>query len=591
MKGKMLKITLGLCAVAFAQLAEAQCPVISCGPDVIANTDSAMCDAFVNYPPPLSLDTCNPTGSQTFVYTGSEQIFVVPTGVTMISVDAYGAQGGSNSPATNINFGGRVQADIPVTPGSTIYVYVGEQPSGLTGGWNGGGNGESAGKGGGGASDIRIGGNTLNDRVVVAGAAGGGGFWSSLEVHGGLGGDLVGGPGYRDTPATPGGDPGTQTSSGNGTCVTFNNPAVSGGFGYGGSPSGCGCEGYGGGGGWYGGAGSGNCRGGGGGSSYTIPAATNVVHTQGVRTGHGEITLSWVGVTPNVTQIAGLPSGSIFPIGATTNTFVAESGGFYDTCSMVVTVIDNQVPTLVCPADIEVCEGTAVFGPAPVTSDNCSGEFVTYTTTGATSVSGVDSLDGVFFNPGTTMVWYIVTDAAGNQDSCAISVVVHPAPAVTFAAFPSDSVCTYSSPVALPAGTPASGTYSGPGINLGAFDPGLSGEGTFYIVYSYTDSLGCIGSDSSMIVVDPCLGLIESTAFGELQVYPNPSNGIFAVFFQTQSGAASYSVTTMDGKKVCSGSFNLNEKLSIDLSAEPTGLYLLQLTNAQGTTATTLMKE
>lgn len=232
------------------------------------------------------------SGTQTFSYTGSAQMFVVPSCVTSIDVDVQGAQGGANW-ANNTNYGGRVQATLSVTPGETLMVYVGEQPSGLTGGFNGGGNGETGGAGGGGASDIRQNGNTLNDRVVVAGGAGGGGFWSSQEVVGGVGGGLTGGNGYRNTPSTEGGDGATQTGSGDGTCVSFNNPVCAGGFGFGGAPSGCGCEGYGGGGGWYGGAGSGNCRGGGGGSGYTIPAATNVTHSSGFRAGHGTVSISW----------------------------------------------------------------------------------------------------------------------------------------------------------------------------------------------------------------------------------------------------------------------------------------------------------
>lgn len=233
------------------------------------------------------------SGTVTFAYTGAVQQWIVPAScVDSITADVYGAQGGSNW-VSNDNFGGRVTADFAVNPGDTLWIYVGQQPTTTAGGWNGGGSGENAGKGGGGASDIRVGGQTLNDRLIVAGGGGGAGFWSNQHVVGGQGGGLSGTAGYRNVPTTLGGDPGTQTSSGNGTCVTFNNPSVAGGFGFGGNVSGCGCEGYGGGGGWYGGAGSGNCRGGGGGSGYTAPSAANVVHVTGVRTGNGQVIISW----------------------------------------------------------------------------------------------------------------------------------------------------------------------------------------------------------------------------------------------------------------------------------------------------------
>lgn len=584
MNKNLLKLTLGLSLLVFSNHADAQCPQITCVPDITANTDSAMCDAIVTYTIPSVTDSCGLLSSQVFNYTGAQQTFTVPAGVTSIIVDAYGAQGGSNSPSTNINYGGYVQATLAVTPGSTIYVNVGEQPNGLTGGWNGGGNGETAGKGGGGASDIRIGGTTLNDRMVVAGGAGGGGFWSSQEVYGGIGGGLIGGNGYRtDYVTAPGGEGGTQTSSGNGTCASLNNPICTGGFGYGGAPSGCGCEGYGGGGGWYGGAGSGNCRGGGGGSSYTIPSATNVTHTQGVRTGHGEVTISWVGniTTPTVTQIAGLPSGSVFPIGTTINTFVAENQGGLDTCSFAVTIVDAQIPTISCSGDIVICEGEAIPSTSASTSDNCTGETVSYTLSGATSGFGAPNVDNVQFNIGTTLVTYTVMDAAGNQDSCSFNVTVNALPTVSLASFSVDTLCDYNPAIALPAGTPASGTYSGAGVSGTNFDPAQANQGYNWVIYTYTDSSGCANSDTSSIYVDGCASLEEGFLNSEISVYPNPTNGLVTVSFENFEGSLDFILTTLDGKVILRELDYTNASISIDLTNEPKGVYLIHVENGQ----------
>jgi hypothetical protein len=57
---------------------------------------------------------------RTFKYTGHEQTFTVPSGVTAIEIVADGASGGSStggngSGSTGAN-GGRVRATIPVTP-------------------------------------------------------------------------------------------------------------------------------------------------------------------------------------------------------------------------------------------------------------------------------------------------------------------------------------------------------------------------------------------------------------------------------------------------------------------------------------------
>ena len=63
----------------------------------------------------------------TYTYTGAVQTFTVPAGVTSISVDAYGASGTTVS-AGQAGKGGRVQANLTVTPGDTLYLYVGEAP-------------------------------------------------------------------------------------------------------------------------------------------------------------------------------------------------------------------------------------------------------------------------------------------------------------------------------------------------------------------------------------------------------------------------------------------------------------------------------
>ncbi|RYD93554.1 MAG: hypothetical protein EOP54_18985, partial [Sphingobacteriales bacterium] len=239
--------------------------------------------------------------THTFGYTGTMQTFVVPAGVTSIKIDAKGAQGGSaiyNQPGTKPDDiggkGGRVTAEYPVTAGQTINIFVG----GL--GYNGGGNGGGgiAQPLGGGASDIRIGGITLTDRVIVAGGGGGGGNNCSANAEpGGAGGGLVGETGYQcnSQTGTAVGQGGNQSAGG----LSGTSPATAGAFGVGGNAGGAGTASGGGGGGYYGGGGA-AFGGGGGGSSYTDPLATAVQHTQGFQDGVGEVTISYnIDCTPS----------------------------------------------------------------------------------------------------------------------------------------------------------------------------------------------------------------------------------------------------------------------------------------------------
>jgi len=254
------------------------------------------------------------SGSHTFYYTGAEQSFKVPSGVTSITVVADGAAGAAYT-SKKVARGGRTQATVPVTPHATLYVFVGGEGSYGSGGFNGGGGvPSSGGYGGGGASDVREGGDSLGDRVLVAGAGGGGG---DPNQHGGAGGGTTGKKGSGPTNGTRGGGGGggTQSQGGSGGTagITGGNPGGAGALGVGGTGGQNGAyasrssgDGGGGGGGYYGGGGGGgggyeSCGpafpggGAGGGSSYVESSATGVTMSQGWKsdTGNGQVAFSW----------------------------------------------------------------------------------------------------------------------------------------------------------------------------------------------------------------------------------------------------------------------------------------------------------
>ncbi|GAA4323064.1 arabinofuranosidase catalytic domain-containing protein [Flaviaesturariibacter amylovorans] len=245
--------------------------------------------------------------TDTIFYTGSVQTFTVPADVVSIQVDLRAGSGGGDNPGGP---GGRVQATLSVTPGQQLSLYAGgagtysASYSITAGGFNGGGAATTEYSGsGGGASDIRIGGTGLTDRVLVAGGGGGAGHYAGYG-QGGAGGGLTGGlspvvmPGYYASEVN--GKPGTQTMYGEGGDGTYPPSAGPGSWGAGGPG-----QGGGGGGGWFGGGG-GSLVGaaGGGGSSYTNPALTqNVVHTQGYHSGNGMIILKYRAACTNTARV------------------------------------------------------------------------------------------------------------------------------------------------------------------------------------------------------------------------------------------------------------------------------------------------
>jgi hypothetical protein len=257
---------------------------------------------------------------QRFDYTGSEQSFVVPSGVTKLSVVAFGAAGAGDTYPSNYDevpgYGGRVSAVVPVQSGETLYVFVGGEPAkgaSGTGGFNGGGNG---GYGGGGASDIREGSSALSDRILVAGGGGGAGA-SGLYVYsgrGGDGGDATGGSGSAgggrmvdgqgatggsQSAGGPGGAPGKGSAKTKGQTGAAGSLAAGGNGGHGGAARGRAGFRGGSGGGGGGGAGRhygvapGAGGGGGGGSSYAESTAKKYVSKQGVWRHNGVVIISW----------------------------------------------------------------------------------------------------------------------------------------------------------------------------------------------------------------------------------------------------------------------------------------------------------
>lgn len=141
--------------------------------------------------------------------------------------------------------------------------------------------------------------------------------------------------------------------------------------------------------------------------SYTAPTASDNCST---------------GLTINRT--AGPASGTSVGPGVQTITYQAQdgSGNLSAPCTFTITVVDNQPPTIVCPANITLltsntagaCSAVATWS-TPTGSDNC----------GVSSVTRTGPASGSTFNAETTTtITYTATDAAGLTGSCSFTVTV-----------------------------------------------------------------------------------------------------------------------------------------------------------------------
>ncbi len=431
--------------VAMPAMLMAQCPQINCPANITVNNDPGNCSAVVNYTLPVATDPCG-TGSNTYNFTGGMQSFTVPAGVTAVTIQAWGAQGASNQGGIVGGRGGYATGTLTVTPGDVLNIYVGGQN-----GYNGGGArgnqvcvAARAGNGGG-ASDVRLNGVALGNRVIVAGGGGGAGG-QRLQAcgrgsGGGGGGGYYGGGGGAAWPGIPPGGPvptgGSQVAGGAGGISTWaalnpGNNGLPGGLGFGGkggdevSSNQFGSAtaqpgGFGGGltgqNGLYNSANNWTGQSGAGGSSY-ITALTGGSTTQNSRTGNGQVIISWSGIGIPVTQIAGLPSGGTFPVGTTTNTYQATNSGITVSCSFTVTVVDNENPNAICqninaylnPAGNVTVPASAVNNGS---TDNCA-------------IASMSLAPNAFncTNVGPNGVTLTVTDPTGNTATCNATVTV-----------------------------------------------------------------------------------------------------------------------------------------------------------------------
>lgn len=217
-----------------------------------------------------------------YSYSESVQYITLPAG--QYKLECWGAQGGTYFNYIG-GYGGYSIGTITLAQKTDVYIYVGGagSSSSIDSGFNGGGTGISNGRGGGGASDIRIGQDSLYARVIVAGGGGGAGVAVGNANPAGCGGGLYGGDGYYNnttgsylTGYFRSGGGASQTTGGKAWSTTATGTAGS--FGQGGNASGYSCGG--GGGGWYGGGGAydndsdSDGRYGGGGSGYVYTSST-----------------------------------------------------------------------------------------------------------------------------------------------------------------------------------------------------------------------------------------------------------------------------------------------------------------------------
>ena len=306
---------------------------------------------------------------RTFTYTGAVQSLTIPAGVTKVTIEAWGAQGG-NYEVSSGGYGTDMKGDFSVSPGDALTIYTGGQ-----------GNSNTMGPGGGGGSGVIKGGLP----ILVAGGGGGASYNGNSGKNASTGTSGVnssgagGTDGYGGNRGTYDPDP-TDCGYGSGGGGYLGNGLVStsgGGYspangGAGGTGGGCMASNYGGwgfggggsgayaggGGGGYSGGGGGQYRNtsesglrtGGGGGSYNT--GTNKTNTVGARSGNGLVIITYIsGSNPIINVTATLTAFSTCSGTASTSQTFSVSG----------TDLSTDI-TITAPTGYEVSKTTGTTG-------------------------------------------------------------------------------------------------------------------------------------------------------------------------------------------------------------------------------------
>ena len=187
-----------------------------------------------------------------------------------------------------------------------------------------------------------------------------------------------------------------------------------------------------------------------------------------------EITLEAVYSNGDLSWDNEVEDGEPFEITETT-TFTATVGNDCDIVSESVTVTVNPLPTIEEIADFTVCEGAEITLEAVYSNGNLSWD------------NEVEDGEPFVITETTTFTATVGNDC--DEVSESVTVTVNPLPIVTC---PDDiTIGVMAAPITLEGAEPLNGTYAGPGVVDGIFDPEVAGVGSHIITYTYQDENSC----------------------------------------------------------------------------------------------------
>jgi hypothetical protein len=232
--------------------------------------------------------------------------------------------------------------------------------------------------------------------------------------------------------------------------------------------------------------------------------------------------------------------------------------------SDTINIMINQFPVINLGNVISQCGGTVMLNAGN------SGSSFMWSTSESTQIINVA-------NSGT---YYVSVTNTGCTAFDTVEVTLNPLPVISFPAIA--PLCKQGAAIILSA-TPVGGIFSADSaVASGMFDPAAAGVGAHPVTYVYTDANSCSNSFTQTINVEDCSGIEELNGYDEINLYPNPTEGMFIISIVNPNfKELNINIVDIQGKEV----YNYTDKnissdynKQIDLEGSAKGIYFLRLT-------------
>jgi hypothetical protein len=317
------------------------------------------------------------------------------------------------------------------------------------------------------------------------------------------------------------------------------------------------------------------------GPDQSMPYGATVYLSGSVSGGSGEYGFEW---TSNPAGFYSIVQNPVIINLTATTAYVLRVTDLQTSCQsapdeVIITVTGSPLSLNPAASQPVLCKGasTQLYAMAGGGSSNYTYSWISVPA-GFTS-----SLANPVVTPVQTSAYHVTVSDGYNQVSGNVNVIVNPIPVINLG--PSDTtVCIYDT-LTLDAGNPGCNYYWSNGATSQFIRVGTTGIGFDVQTYSVRVINAYACADSATITVSfafaACTGIEEEIGDARIRIFPNPNHGHFTIAAQNMTKDLSFTIETLTGQTVHSGSIQASStgksEKNIDLTVLPKGIYIVRI--------------